>query len=170
MKRLFGMFKDRDTEGGAAAVEAAPAAPLAETREAWSPDGESAAESAKPDAAHAAASEGGEERVLKSLEGHPLKERIVAALKGVYDPEIPVNIYELGLIYDVKVSPENDIYVEMTLTTPGCPVAGQMPGMVQASIEGQVPEARDIQVEIVWDPPWTPDMMSEAAKLETGML
>ncbi|MGD9535723.1 MAG: DUF59 domain-containing protein [Alphaproteobacteria bacterium] len=104
------------------------------------------------------------------LEGHPLEDQIVTALRGVYDPEIPVNIYELGLIYDVKLSPENDIFIEMTLTAPGCPVAGQMPGMVQASIEANVPDARDVEVEIVWDPPWTPDRMSEAAKLETGML
>ena len=104
------------------------------------------------------------------IEGHALEEPIVAALKSVYDPEIPVNIYELGLIYGVTLSPENDIFVKMTLTAPGCPVAAQMPGMVRAAVEEHVPEARDVDVEIVWDPPWTPDMMSEAAKLETGML
>ncbi|MBM3482152.1 MAG: DUF59 domain-containing protein [Alphaproteobacteria bacterium] len=94
---------------------------------------------------------------------------MIAALKSVYDPEIPVDIYELGLIYDVQLSPENDVFVKMTLTAPGCPVAGQMPGMVRAAIEEHVPEARAVDVEIVWDPPWRPDMMSEGARLETGM-
>lgn len=168
MRRLFGLLKDRDADGSAARPAEAP--PV-ETREAWSPDHDDAPAPAAPDRETAPDGGGGSaSRVQRSLEGHPLKDQIITALKGVYDPEIPVNIYELGLIYDVQVSPENDIYIEMTLTAPGCPVAGQMPAMVQASIEEHVPEARDVEVEIVWDPPWTPDMMSEAAKLETGML
>ena len=153
MKRLFGLLKDRGAGGGATAA-------AAETREPWSPEG------AQPAPAGSDVSAGPE---LLPLEGHPLEEQVLTALKGVYDPEIPVNIYELGLIYEVKVSPENDVFVKMTLTAPGCPVAGQMPGMVRASIEEHVPEARDVDVEIVWDPPWTPDLMSEAARLETGM-
>jgi FeS assembly SUF system protein len=166
MRRLFGLFKNRDAEGAARIAETPPPA---ETREAWSPDRDEAPAAPGREAAPDEAG-GGASRVQQSLEGHPLKDQIITALKGVYDPEIPVNIYELGLIYGVEVSPENDIYVEMTLTAPGCPVAGQMPAMVQASIEEHVPEAREVEVEIVWDPPWTPDMMSEAAKLETGML
>jgi FeS assembly SUF system protein len=159
MKRLFGLLKDRDPGGAAAAVT--------ETREAWSPEGERPAPAA-PEAARAAPDTSVDVE-LTPLEGHPLEAQILTALKGVYDPEIPVNIYELGLIYDVKLSPANDVFVKMSLTAPGCPVAGQMPGMVRASIEEHVPEARKIDVEIVWDPPWTPDRMSEAARLETGM-
>ncbi len=164
MKRLLGLLKDRASDGTAAEAAGVEAS-LPETREAWTPAGEAAPKPSAP-AVKPVVSEG--DAVL-ALEGHPLEEKILAALKGVYDPEIPVNIYELGLIYDVKLTPENDLFVKMTLTAPGCPVAGQMPGMVQASIEEHVPEAREIDVELVWDPPWTKDRMSEAAKLETGM-
>ncbi len=98
-----------------------------------------------------------------------LKQAVVAALHEIYDPEIPVNIYDLGLIYQVDVNPEGGVYVQMTLTTPGCPVAQTFPGMIEAQVR-QVEGVLDCIVELVWDPPWTMDRMSEAAKLELGML
>jgi FeS assembly SUF system protein len=95
-------------------------------------------------------------------------QKLVAALKTVYDPEIPVDIYELGLIYKVDVSDTKDVAVEMTLTAPGCPVAGEMPGMVQTALE-MVDGIGEITVNMVFDPPWTPERMSEEAKLELNM-
>jgi FeS assembly SUF system protein len=94
--------------------------------------------------------------------------KLVAALKTVYDPEIPVDIYELGLIYRVDVSDTKDIAVDMTLTAPNCPVAGEMPMMVKAALE-KVEGAGEVTVNMTFDPPWTPDKMSEEAKLELNM-
>jgi FeS assembly SUF system protein len=94
---------------------------------------------------------------------------VIEMLSTVTDPEIPVNIYELGLIYDVVVSADGDVQVTMTLTTPNCPVAESMPGEVENKV-GTVPGVRGVAVELVWDPPWTPDRMSEAAKLELGFI
>ena len=99
-----------------------------------------------------------------------MEEQITAALKKVYDPEIPVDIYEMGLVYGVNISEEKNVTIRMTLTSPGCPVAEQMPGMVQHAVNTFVQGVRDVDVEIVWDPPWTPDLMSEAAKLELGFM
>jgi FeS assembly SUF system protein len=93
---------------------------------------------------------------------------IVEALKTVFDPEIPVNIYELGLIYDIDVQENGVVQVKMTLTAPGCPVAGSLPGEVQAKVES-VPGVTSADVELVWDPAWNPSMMSEAARLQLGM-
>ncbi|MDA0231343.1 MAG: SUF system Fe-S cluster assembly protein [Proteobacteria bacterium] len=98
------------------------------------------------------------------------EEQITAALKKVYDPEIPVDIYEMGLIYGVAVSETKDVSIQMTLTSPGCPVAGQMPGMVQHAVHSFVEGVGDVAVELVWDPPWTQDRMSEAAQLELGFI
>ncbi len=97
-----------------------------------------------------------------------LEHNIVLALQTVFDPEIPVNIYELGLIYSIEPSPEGQVEVKMTLTSPNCPVAESLPGEVRAKVE-TVAGVSAARVEVVWDPPWTPDMMSEAAKLELGM-
>jgi FeS assembly SUF system protein len=94
--------------------------------------------------------------------------KLVAALKTVYDPEIPVDIYELGLIYRVDVSDTKDIAVDMTLTAPNCPVAGEMPMMVKAALE-KVEGAGEVTVNMTFEPPWTPDKMSEEAKLELNM-
>ena len=94
--------------------------------------------------------------------------KLVAALKSVYDPEIPVDIYELGLIYKVDVSDNKDVDVDMTLTAPGCPVAGEMPIMVQTALEG-VEGIGKVSVNMVFDPPWTPERMSEVARLELNM-
>ena len=101
--------------------------------------------------------------------GGDLYEAVIDALKEIYDPEIPVNIYDLGLIYDVIISPENHAKVIMTLTTPHCPVAESMPGEIELRV-GAVPGIGDAEVELVWDPPWDPQKMSDEAKLELGML
>ena len=101
--------------------------------------------------------------------GGDLCEAVIEALKDIYDPEIPVNIYDLGLIYDVEITPEHHARVKMTLTTPHCPVAESMPGEVELRV-GAVPGIGDAEVELVWDPPWDPQKMSDEAKLELGML
>ena len=97
-----------------------------------------------------------------------VENEIVEALKTVFDPEIPVNIYELGLIYDIDIQAEGVVQVKMTLTSPGCPVAGSLPGEVKDKVAG-VPGVTSVDVELVWDPTWNPSMMSEAARLELGM-
>ena len=97
-----------------------------------------------------------------------LKEKIIKEIKKIYDPEIPVNIYELGLIYDIKVEKNNNIKVKMTLTTPNCPVAESLPKEVKDSIM-EVKEVNDVDLELVWDPPWDKSMMTEAAKLELNL-
>ena len=101
--------------------------------------------------------------------GGALVEAVVEALKSIYDPEIPVDIYELGLIYDVAVSADGDAVVQMTLTTPNCPVAESMPGEVELRVLA-VPGIRDAEGKLVWDPPWDPSKMSDEARLELGML
>ncbi len=101
--------------------------------------------------------------------GGDLYEAVVDALKDIYDPEIPVNIYDLGLIYGVEITPENHAKVTMTLTTPHCPVAESMPGEVELRV-GSVPGVGDAEVSLVWDPPWDPSKMTDEARLELGML
>ena len=98
-----------------------------------------------------------------------LRDTVIEALKSIYDPEIPVDIYELGLIYDVEISEDGDALVTMTLTTPHCPVAESMPGEIELRV-GAVPGVRDAEVVLVWDPPWGPDKMTDEARLELGML
>ena len=97
-----------------------------------------------------------------------LEERVIAALHTCYDPEIPIDIYELGLIYDLKVEPSGSVYVRMTLTSPACPVAGALPGEVEAKIRA-VPGVTDARVELVWEPPWDKSRLSEAAALQLGL-
>ncbi len=101
--------------------------------------------------------------------GGEVYEAIITALKEIYDPEIPVNIYELGLIYGVEVTPDGHAAVTMTLTTPHCPVAESMPAEVELRV-GAVPGVGTVDVNLVWDPPWDPQKMSDEAKLELGML
>ncbi|WP_295528945.1 SUF system Fe-S cluster assembly protein [Novosphingobium sp. Chol11] len=101
--------------------------------------------------------------------GGELYENVVAALREIFDPEIPVNIYDLGLIYGVDVGDDGAVVVSMTLTTPHCPVAETMPAEVELRV-GAVPGVRDAEVNLVWDPPWDPAKMSDDAKLELGML
>lgn len=98
-----------------------------------------------------------------------INDRVIDALKTVYDPEIPVNIYDLGLIYDMNISPEGVVDLEMTLTAPGCPVAEHFPSWVEDAVRG-VEGVSDAHVELVWDPPWSPERMSEEAKLELGFM
>ena len=98
-----------------------------------------------------------------------LKEQVIAAISECYDPEIPVNVYELGLIYDVDVSPAGKVDLVMTLTTPHCPVAEILPEQVKTRV-GEVDGVDAVSLELTWEPPWTPEMMSEAARLELGFL
>jgi FeS assembly SUF system protein len=102
------------------------------------------------------------------MEDHPLREPIIAGLRTVYDPEIPVNIFELGLIYTVEIADNNDVYIRMSLTAPGCPVAGEMPGMVQGALAG-IEGIGKVDVDVVWDPMWNPSFMADTAKLQLNM-
>ncbi len=112
---------------------------------------------------------GEKEDVASAGAGSDLQAAVVDALKSVYDPEIPVDIYELGLIYDVDISEDGDAVVTMTLTTPHCPVAESLPNEVELRVLS-VPGIRDAEVKLVWDPPWDPSKMSDEARLELGML
>ena len=100
--------------------------------------------------------------------GNPPKENIVKALRTVYDPEIPVNIYDMGLIYECDLAEDGTVKIEMSLTSPGCPVAGEMPGWV-AKAASEVAGVGEVTVRLVWDPMWHPDMMSEDARYALGM-
>lgn len=122
------------------------------------------ASSSTPEAAPPATASG--ELTAEQIEA--LRPQIVDAIKTVYDPEIPVNIYELGLIYDLDIDPKGNVAIKMTLTAPGCPVAGTMPQMVRDAV-AKVEGLNDIDVDLVWDPPWDKSRMSEAAQLELGM-
>jgi FeS assembly SUF system protein len=97
-----------------------------------------------------------------------LEEQVIAAISTCYDPEIPVNVYELGLIYELKIDPAGQVRIRMTLTTPACPVAGSLPGDVKNKVLA-VPGVTGADVELVWDPPWSPERMSEEARLQLGM-
>jgi FeS assembly SUF system protein len=97
-----------------------------------------------------------------------LEEQVIQVLKGCYDPEIPVDIYELGLIYKTDVSPDGDVTIEMTLTSPMCPAAGSLPPEVERKV-GELPGVRSVKVDVVWEPVWTPEKMTEAARLQLGM-
>ena len=107
--------------------------------------------------------------MAEQLTDSDLKEKIQGALRSVYDPEIPVDIYELGLIYEINIFPINNIHILMTLTSPACPSAEAIPSEVEARVK-EIDGVNDVNVEITWDPPYTPDMMSESAKLELGFL
>jgi FeS assembly SUF system protein len=111
----------------------------------------------------------GSERVLGVDEIEVLRQGVIDALHRVYDPEIPVDIYELGLIYDLDIDKSGNVAVKMTLTAPGCPVAGTMPDMVREAV-GTVEDVGKVEVELVWDPPWDRSRMSEAAQLALGMI
>lgn len=97
-----------------------------------------------------------------------LKSEIISVISQVYDPEIPVNIYELGLIYGLDVDDNNNVHIRMTLTSPACPVAGSLPGNVEAAIRSIV-QVNDVEIELVWNPPWDPSLMSEEARLQLDM-
>jgi FeS assembly SUF system protein len=102
-------------------------------------------------------------------DANALEQRVIQALRTVYDPEIPVNIYDLGLVYDLAVDDTAAVHIRMTLTAPGCPVAQTFPGTVEQAVKS-VPGVTDAWVELVWDPPWSREKMSEASRLELGML
>lgn len=104
----------------------------------------------------------------KKQDNDALKESVILALKTVFDPEIPVNIYDLGLIYDIAINEEQEVHIQMTLTSPGCPVAQTFPGTVEQAVN-QVEGVKDCNVELVWEPPWTQERMSEVARLELGI-
>jgi FeS assembly SUF system protein len=106
---------------------------------------------------------------MNTFEAMALEEKVVEVIRTCYDPEIPVNIYELGLIYDVKVDPAGVVSIKMTLTAPNCPAAQSLPIEVETKV-GSIEGVTDANVEVVWDPPWEPSMMSEAAKLQLNML
>ncbi len=108
------------------------------------------------------------QEIQKTVNPIELKDKIIEALKTVYDPEIPVDIYELGLVYDIQVKPDGSVYILMTMTTPFCPVADILPQQVKERV-GAIEGVKDVEVEITFDPPWTPDRMSEKAKAELGM-
>jgi FeS assembly SUF system protein len=105
---------------------------------------------------------------LSQAELDAMTDQLIEKLKTVYDPEIPVDIYELGLIYKVDVSDEKDVAIDMTLTAPGCPVAGEMPGWVEGAVK-EIPGVRNVKVDLVFDPPWDPSRMSDEAKLQLNM-
>jgi len=107
--------------------------------------------------------------IKPSTTDHPLYDSVVDACRTVYDPEIPVNIFDLGLIYTVAISPENEVGIVMTLTAPGCPVAGEMPGWVQDAVE-PLAGVKAVTVEMTFDPQWGMDMMSDEARLELGFM
>ncbi|HEY0649224.1 SUF system Fe-S cluster assembly protein [Phenylobacterium sp.] len=105
---------------------------------------------------------------LSQAELDAITDQLIEKLKTVYDPEIPVDIYELGLIYKVDVSDDKDVAIDMTLTAPGCPVAGEMPGWVEDAVR-EIPGVRNVKVDLVFDPPWDPSRMSDEAKLALNM-
>lgn len=104
----------------------------------------------------------------ESKENLVVKMEIIKALQTCFDPEIPVNIYDLGLIYDIDIDQDKNVNINMTLTSPACPVAGTLPGEVEEKVR-DLPDLKDVTVEVIWEPPWNPEMMSEAAKLELNM-
>jgi len=107
--------------------------------------------------------------IAPSTTDHPLYDQVVEACRTVFDPEIPVNIFDLGLVYTVAITDENDVNITMTLTAPGCPVAGEMPGWVADAVE-PIPGVRTVDVKMTFDPPWGMDMMSDEARLELGFM
>jgi FeS assembly SUF system protein len=109
-----------------------------------------------------------DDKVAEAARIQELNEKIVQAIRTCYDPEIPVNIHELGLIYGIDIQPDGAVLIRMTLTSPGCPAAGSLPGDVQTKVQ-TVPGVKSAKIDIVWEPPWDPSRMSEAARLQLGM-
>jgi len=107
--------------------------------------------------------------IKPSTTDHTIYDTVVEACRSVYDPEIPVNIYDLGLIYTIEISDEGEVNILMSLTAPGCPVAGEMPGWVAEAVE-PLPGVKTVDVQLVWEPPWGMDMMSDEARLELGFM
>ncbi len=140
-----------------------------ETEESPSPSTPSAPETSSTDAPKTlAASPEPTTGDAPKLSADEIENSVVEVLKTVFDPEIPVNIYELGLVYDVDVQESGEVKISMTLTSPACPVAGSLPGEVQAKVE-KVPGVTKAEIDLVWEPAWNPSMMSEASRLQLGM-
>ena len=110
-----------------------------------------------------------ENKNMAQISKQELEEKIIQTLKGCYDPEIPVDIFELGLIYEIAIDDDYNVKIKMTLTSPMCPVAGSLPPEVEGKVKA-IPEVKDAKIDLVWSPPWDKDMMSEVAKLELGFL
>ena len=108
-------------------------------------------------------------RIMAELNKQELEEKVIQTLKTCYDPEIPVDIFELGLIYEIGIDDKANVNIKMTLTSPACPVAGSLPPEVEGKVRA-IPEVNDVKVELVWSPPWDKDMMSEVAKVELGFM
>jgi FeS assembly SUF system protein len=106
---------------------------------------------------------------LGAMERIAIQDKVIEALRTCYDPEIPVNIYELGLIYETRVEANGEVYIKMTLTTPHCPAAASLPSEIQYKVKA-VPGVTGVKVDLVWEPPWDPSKMSEAARLQLGIL
>lgn len=106
---------------------------------------------------------------MAELTKQQLEEKIIQTLKTCYDPEIPVDIFELGLIYEIAIDDNSNVIIKMTLTSPACPVAGSLPPEVEAKVKA-IPEVKNAKVDVVWSPPWDKDMMSEVAKVELGFM
>lgn len=105
----------------------------------------------------------------QSLPEDQIRDNLIAAMRTIYDPEIPVNIYDLGLIYQLNITPTGEVAIEMTLTAPACPVAGTFPGTVEERLS-EVPGVSEVRVELVWEPAWSMDMLTDETKLELGLL
>lgn len=183
---MFGLFKKKSDVVEPEPKEAPMAEPVAETPAKEADDEIAKAEAfvAPPGLMHGmdsgipgfAYSPVDKDEEFRAHGGKPLaegvdvasEEAVIEAMREVYDPEIPVNIYDLGLIYDLTISETGNIKIDMSLTAPGCPVAGEMPGMVARAVEA-VPGTGEIEVLLVWEPQWTPERMSEDAKLALGM-
>lgn len=110
-----------------------------------------------------------EDVAVECVDAEELREPIIAALRTVHDPEIPINIYDLGLIYTIDIAENGSVHVDMTLTAPGCPVAGMMPLMVKSAVE-RVEGVGEVDVALVWDPPWSQENMSDEARLQLGLM
>jgi FeS assembly SUF system protein len=127
------------------------------------------AEAAPAPAASPVAAKEGDPLIRPSSTDHPLHDPVVEACRTVYDPEIPVNIYDLGLVYTIDIDAESAVRITMTLTAPGCPVAGEMPGWVADAVSA-VPGVKQVDVDLTWEPQWGMDMMSDEARLELGFM
>lgn len=108
------------------------------------------------------------ESPIESIQAKALESQVIEVLRTCYDPEIPVDIYELGLIYDVKANSEGKVHIKMTLTSPACPVAGSLPPEIEAKVRA-MEDVHEAKVELIWNPPWTPEKMSEAARLQLNI-
>jgi FeS assembly SUF system protein len=179
MSGLLSRFMGRGQRGTGASAETSSAAgparsenDMTTTGEDWTTDGADETQEPLPanttEAGEPGVAQEDEAFILSPIEVSLLQGEIIEQLRTIYDPEIPVNIFELGLIYDIAVTPDATVDITMTLTSPGCPVAGTLPPEVQDKA-ASVPGVKTAKVEVVWSPPWNMDMMSDEAKLELGL-